>query len=284
MSNKIFYKILTVILLLCCIIPHPTYALKWEDDDTPISFKLELLPWDYVDKIIPNKTKFTIVDVETGLYFNVQRRAGNQHADVQPLTRKDTKIMKKIYSGEWSWKRRAIIVVVNDQMIAASMHGMPHGAGALQNGFPGHFCVHFYGSITHRLKNEDPSHKLMILKAAGKIDEYLNTVNPYELINIFTIAINQGDRQLLKMILSNSGYSKRFDEILKDITYLRVNILSTPSSEGINEMILVEIPVQINIYTKKQDRKKKRINFIIRRDSLTHRWLIDQELLYKYLK
>lgn len=257
MSNKIFYKILTVILILCCIIPHPAYALKWEDDDTPISFKIELLSWDYVDKIIPNKTKFTIIDVETGLYFNVQRRAGNQHADVQPLTRKDTKIMKKIYSGEWSWKRRAIIVLANDQMIAASMHGMPHGAGALQNGFPGHFCVHFYGSITHRLKNEDPSHKLMILKAAGKIDEYLNTVNPYELINIFTIAINQGDRQLLKMILSNSRYSKHFDEILKDITYLRVNILSTPSSEGINEMILVEIPVQINIYTKKQDRKKR---------------------------
>ncbi|MDQ7862438.1 hypothetical protein RCO48_19805 [Peribacillus frigoritolerans] len=49
--------------------------------------------------------------------------------------------------------------MINNQMIAASMHGMPHGAGALQNGFSGHFCVHFSGSITHRLKNEDLSHK-----------------------------------------------------------------------------------------------------------------------------
>ena len=43
-------------------------------------------------------------------------------------------------------KRRAIIVLIDEnQIIAASMYGrMPHGAGALQNGFPGHFCVHFF--------------------------------------------------------------------------------------------------------------------------------------------
>ena len=62
--------------------------------------------------------------------------------------------MKKIYNDQWSWKRRAIIVLVKDQMIATSMHGMPHGTGALQNDFPGHFCVYFFGSITHRLKNQ----------------------------------------------------------------------------------------------------------------------------------
>ena len=56
-------------------------------------------------------------------------------------------MMKKIYHNQWSWKRRAIIVLIDHQMIAASMHGMPHGAGALQNDFPGHFCVHFSGSI-----------------------------------------------------------------------------------------------------------------------------------------
>ncbi|MFX3624475.1 MAG: hypothetical protein ACE3JP_10620 [Ectobacillus sp.] len=280
----IFYKILTVVLVLGCIIPRPAYALKWEDPDTPISFKIEMLPWDYVNTIIPNKTKFTIIDVETGLQFQVQRRAGNRHADVQPLTREDTKIMKKIYNGRWSWKRRAIIVLVNDQMIAASMHGMPHGAGALPNGFPGHFCVHFYGSITHGLKNEDPAHKLMILKAAGKLDEYLYTVNPYELLNIFAVAINQGDRQLLKKTLSDPNDSKYFDEIVKDISSFEVNIVPPPLSKDINELILVEIPVQVTIYTRKHGRRKKKINFIARRDSLIHRWLIDKESLYQHLK
>ena len=52
--------------------------------------------------------------------------------------------MKEIY-GEWSWERRAIIVVVGGRRIAASMAGMPHGAGLIKdNDFPGHFCVHFW--------------------------------------------------------------------------------------------------------------------------------------------
>ncbi len=40
--------------------------------------------------------------------------------------------MKEIYGGKWSWKRRAIIVIHQDQWIAASMHGMPHGAGVME--------------------------------------------------------------------------------------------------------------------------------------------------------
>ena len=88
--------------------------------------------------------------------------------------------MKEIYGGKWSWKRRAIIVIHQDQWIAASMHGMPHGAGALENDFPGHFCIHFYGSKTHRTNSMDLSHKLMILKAAGKLQEYVNNADPFE--------------------------------------------------------------------------------------------------------
>lgn len=284
MSSRTFYKPLIFILILSFIIPLPTYAHKLEDSDTPISFKIEMLTWDEVNKIIPNRTKFSVIDVETGLYFNVQRRAGNQHADVQPLTKKDTKIMKRIYNGEWSWKRRAIIVLVNDQMIAASMHGMPHGAGALQNDFPGHFCIHFYGSTTHRTKSEDLSHKLMILKAAGKLNEYLNTVNPYELIKIFTAAINQGDQKLLKMTLANSGNPQKLDGIVRNITLLGVSIPTAPSSENIEGIVAIEIPVRMNIYTKENGQEKRRGTLIIRRDSLTHRWLIDRESLYKCLK
>lgn len=257
MNNKTCCQILIVIFTLASIGNHLTYAGEWEDEDTPISFKIEMLPWEEVNEILPNKTKFTIIDVETGLQFRVQRRAGNQHADVQPLTRDDTQIMKKIYNGKWSWKRRAVIVLVNDQMIAASMHGMPHGAGALQNGFPGHFCVHFFGSITHRLKNEDLSHKLMILKAAGKMDDYLNMVGPYELINIFTVAINQGDQKLLNLIILDSECPKCFDEFVKGNTYFGVSGLPAPSFKDTNGLLLVEIPAQVNIYTKRKVGKKR---------------------------
>ena len=109
---------------------------------SPISFDIQLLSWNVINERIPKYSKFTILDIETGNQFKVQRRAGSQHADVQPLTVKDTKIMKEIYEGKWSWRRRAILIMVNDQWFAASMHGMPHGAGALANNFPGIFvCI-----------------------------------------------------------------------------------------------------------------------------------------------
>ena len=220
MNGKTFYKVLLIVsCILTSIVDQAVYANEWEDEDSPINFKIEMLPWKKVNDILPNESKFVIIDVESGLAFKVQRRAGTQHADVQPLTKEDTQIMKKIYQNQWSWKRRAIIVLIEDQMIAASMHGMPHGAGALPNDFPGHFCVHFSGSITHRLKNEDLSHKLMILKAAGKVDKYIATVNPYELIKIFSIAINQGDSDILALTLSTSKQSNLDQTLVQDMTF-----------------------------------------------------------------
>ncbi|CAH0298281.1 hypothetical protein [Peribacillus simplex] len=284
MKNNKFYQVIIAIFILVLMVDHSVYAVKWEDEEGPISFKIEMLPWEIVNNIIPNKTIFTIIDIETGLSFKVQRRAGSHHADVQPLTKEDTQIMKKIYNNKWSWNRKAIIVLINNQMIAASMHGMPHGAGALQNGFSGHFCVHFSGSITHRLKNEDLSHKLMVLKAAGKLDDYIQTVSPYELIRIFTIAVNQGDQKLLTMTLSNPGHPNRVNKIVKDITYFGVDDPLRQPSEQLNGLFLVDVPVQVAIYKKREGKEKKVMHFMIRRESLTDRWFIDQDSLHEDLK
>lgn len=100
-----------------------------EAKKSPKKTPIQMTQWEEVNGILPRYSKFTVVDLETGLKFRVQRRAGSNHADVQPLTPKDTEIMKKIYNGKWSWKRRAIIVISEDGKIAASMHGMPHGGG-----------------------------------------------------------------------------------------------------------------------------------------------------------
>ncbi|MFB7641978.1 hypothetical protein [Peribacillus butanolivorans] len=284
MKNKKNYQVFIVTFLFVLMINHTVYAIEWEDEDVPISFKIEMLPWEIVNNIIPNKTNFTIIDIETGLSFKVQRRAGSHHADVQPLTKEDTQIMKKIYNNKWSWNRRAIIVLINNQMIAASMHGMPHGAGALQNGFSGHFCVHFSGSITHRLKNEDLSHKLMVLKAAGKLDDYIETVSPYELIRIFTISINQGNQKLLALTLSNPSHLNRVNKLVEDITYFGVVDPLRQPPEQLNGVFLVDVPVQVAIYKKREGKEKKVMHFMIRRDSLTDRWFIDQDSLYEDLK
>ncbi len=128
-----------------------------------------LLVWEEADKIFPKYATAKITDIYTGASFNVQRREGSNHVDAQPLTTEDTAIMKKIYGGQWSWERKGIIVEVRGSRIAASMNGMPHGSGKIDdNNFPGHFCIHFLGSTIHS-GGMDIQHHREILKAAGKL-------------------------------------------------------------------------------------------------------------------
>ena len=128
-----------------------------------------IMPWEEVKSYFAMYCRAEIIDFETGKSFMVQRRGGRYHADCQPLTRQDTAIMKEIF-GRWSWERRAAIVVVGGRRIAASMSGMPHGAGQIKdNDFDGHFCVHFWGSRVHTSGRVDPEHQRQVLKAAGKI-------------------------------------------------------------------------------------------------------------------
>lgn len=128
-----------------------------------------LLVWEEADKIFPMYATARITDIYTGASFYVQRREGSSHVDAQPLTAEDTEIMKQIYRGRWSWERKGIIVEVGGCRIAASMHGMPHGSGKIDdNNFPGHFCIHFLGSIIHG-GGMDIRHHREILKAAGKL-------------------------------------------------------------------------------------------------------------------
>jgi len=128
---------------------------------------VELLSWSEGDKLFPRKSTAKLYDVDTGLSFNIYRLGGTWHADVEPLTAEDTAIMKKIYGGSWSWSRRAVILIVGERKIAASMNGMPHGQQDIYgNNFDGQFCVHLLGSKIHKSGNVDPDHQAMVKKAA----------------------------------------------------------------------------------------------------------------------
>ncbi len=215
----------------------------------PISFQPELPSWEEVQEIIPIKSTFTVIDVDTGKKFSVQRRAGSGHADVQPLSKSDTEIMKDIYSGHWSWRRRAVLIQVNDRLIPASMHGMPHGAGAIQNGFPGHFCIHFSESKTHRSNKVDLSHHVMILKAAGKFDEYINGLQPDEFLEIFLIVIKNHDMDLLKkIIVTNQQTLENSIQSFQDIQGMQWTIKPCP----VNDLytLTVKQPVEMKILLK----------------------------------
>jgi hypothetical protein len=127
-----------VIILLAFIPLIYKYSTSFEKniqkkDIKKYQFYGEFLTWDDVNRLFPKFAYAKITDVDTHLTFNVQRRGGLYHADVQPLTAGDTAAMKKIYNGKWSWKRKAVIVQLdNGKKIAGSMHGMPHGQGELK--------------------------------------------------------------------------------------------------------------------------------------------------------
>jgi len=258
----------SIIILTITLFVNCSYVLA---KDESLGIPIQMLHWEEVDKILPKYSKFTVLDVETGEMFKVQRREGNRHADVQPLTSKDTKIMKEIYGGKWSWKRRAIIVIHRDQWIAASMHGMPHGAGSLENDFPGHFCIHFYGSYTHGTNSMDLSHNLMIYKAAGKLQEYVTSADPFELINAYVAGFKQQDPRILSTI---SLQQIEWKEHIQSIENMDLKRISTFPIEDLVNKISLQVPVEIELVSN-NERKNFKGDIYLFRFSPDDAWKID---------
>ena len=131
------------------------------------TYKTERLDWfNGGSNVIPRGAVITVKDVSTGKTFRVKRWAGANHLDGEPLTAKDTATMKEIYGGSWSWTRRAILVMYNGHVYAASMNGMPHGTTTISNNnFKGHFCIHFYNSRTHETNKVDSAHQSAVRRA-----------------------------------------------------------------------------------------------------------------------
>ncbi|MFC5713989.1 hypothetical protein ACFPU1_14590 [Thalassorhabdus alkalitolerans] len=232
----------------------------------------EMLFWPEVRILMPGKAHFQVTDLDTGLTFNVQKRAGKQHADVQPLTTSDTEIMKEIYEGKWSWKRRAVLVHLDGRMIAASMNGMPHGAGALSNGFPGHFCIHFAGSTTHRKNNMDPAHQFMVLKAAGKLEEYRNKMGPYEVVELFLTALHQDDLYLLR-VARPEYVTQNGKEILQEISKISIVSKHVEAEETmLTPVFALEVPVKLKYSAHGEGTRSDIFTFGLKKDILTNRW------------
>jgi hypothetical protein len=262
-------KTITILVILFLLYGQGIHAA------TNVSYKIKMLPWEEVNKVLPKYSKFTVLDIETGKKFKVQRRAGSHHADVQPLTPKDTKVMKKIYGGKWSWKRRAIIVISNEQWIAGSMHGMPHGAGALKNNFPGHFCIHFYGSTTHRTNAMDLSHKLMILKASGKLEEYLSKTSPYETVEAYIAGLKQQDANIIKLI---SLQKVKWKPIVGKIENVRITRMPLLPAEDLKEEISIEVPIEVDWFIKDRGRQHYKGEIRLFRFSTMDPWKVDSDL------
>ncbi|MEW9669164.1 hypothetical protein [Ammoniphilus sp. 3BR4] len=232
--------------------------------------------WQDAARLLPRKGYAEVIDVETGLRFTVQRRAGSQHADVQPISAEDTEIMKKIYNGKWSWKRRAILVRTEGKTLAASMHGMPHGGGAITwNNFPGHFCIHFKDSTTHRRDVPDPGHDLMISKASGTLHDRIVHGKPEELVSLFITAVNEQDESVIQLLLHQYEEQKVQQLLaeLDDVEGMRIDSLGQ-QTDG-TELLSKQVTAVVNLKRKLQKDQRKTMSFHVTRGSLLDRWKLE---------
>lgn len=154
--------------------------------------KIEVLDWwKEANRVFSIGTTAKVTDVRTGKTFNIVRTYGGNHADCETAALEDSKIMKEIWGGNWSWTRRPVIIEVDGRRLAASIAAMPHAGVDSQpankilssrsqgygrgynldkiknNGMNGVFDVHFLNSRTHGTNRVNAAHQNAIKEAAA---------------------------------------------------------------------------------------------------------------------
>lgn len=152
----------------------------------------EVLDWFSEGQyVFPMGSVGKLTDMKTGKSFMIKRTLGANHADSETLTTNDTRIMKEVFGGYWSWNRRSFILEYNGRRFAVSVSGMPHagidGATFMKsvsnrsgdygygpnydkiagNGMDGHFDLYFLNGLRHKDNLIDSQHQQSVLEAGG---------------------------------------------------------------------------------------------------------------------
>jgi len=111
---------------------------------------VELVDWSVATGIVPTGVNLNIVDVRTGITFQLRGFAKSGHLDVEPPTQADTDAIFRTRNSVWSWAARPVWVTVGDRTFAAALNGMPHDVSTIHtNGMNGHLCLHFNNTVTN---------------------------------------------------------------------------------------------------------------------------------------
>lgn len=246
------------------------------------------LAWDEAKKLFPRYSTAVLVDVETGKKFEVERRGGTYHADVQPVTNKDTQVLKELYSYGWSWKRRAVIAHIGMEVVAASINGMPHGSGKIKgNDFKGHFCVHFKDSKVHRSRKVDLAHQMMVYKAAGQPLEPFLKAGQTEVLDLVFTALNQDDPGLAALGI-NTGFEEdlwlvmeKLNHSLPHIELKRLSIKKTEDNKL--DMVTFDVVVKLN-YPGEKGIIERTGELAVIKNPQDGRWLMEGKDLKRLLE
>ena len=127
---------------------------------------VQLLHWyKEVKPSISSGQRATVYHPGSGKSFTIRFYSLGRHADSEPLTYDDTKIMNSAF-GAPSWNINIVYVKLpSGKWTLASMHNRPHLSGAINNnGFGGHLCVHFFRDMDEAQRN-DPNYGVSNQKA-----------------------------------------------------------------------------------------------------------------------
>ena len=122
-----------------------------------------------IQQLLPRGANFKIYDVKTGKVWWAHRWAGGSHADIETLTKKDSKTLCEIYGvsnlqqivDKNLWQRRPCLVTIGTRTFACSLDGMQHnpdGDTIGNNGMDGQICLHFTNSKGHASGEVSDSH------------------------------------------------------------------------------------------------------------------------------
>jgi hypothetical protein len=255
----------------------------WERNQDSKGSRLygEALSWEEAKTLFPVYVSAYLTDVDTGKRFQVQRRGGTYHADVQPLTAEDTRVLRGIYGDRWSWQRRAVVLEAGFRRIAASINGMPHGAGKIRgNDFPGHFCVHFLNSRTHASGKVDTAHQMMVWKAAGQPEKPFLQAGPEQAVWLVFTAFDQDDAGIASLGLDDSeaSYWLVGQKMLGRLPRMAIDKLSLLEKEAGADCKVYRL--QLSLYYPGESGKRTRSGEIaVARNGLAGRWLLKSDSL-----
>ncbi|MBE5815064.1 MAG: hypothetical protein E7320_07675 [Clostridiales bacterium] len=136
----------------------------------PSTGSVKLLHWfREIKPTVRSGQTVKVFDPATNLQWTLRFYSLGRHADSEPLTETDTKIMFKAFGYKNTWTPKPVYVQLpSGTWVLATMHNVPHLSGSIQNnGFNGHLCVHFLRDMDECSKN-DPDYGVQNQKAIRK--------------------------------------------------------------------------------------------------------------------
>ena len=192
---KPFYCFIFLITmaLVTSILPYPVlsnYTNITENNATQINdfYESELiqkfnqspqlvqLNFDEVSPLLDGE--FEVFDMQSGLSFFAIRTGGKNHADVEPLSIEDVKILNEICEEKPNQTRRPALVKLSENAyIPASFCAYPHGYCVHNKILNGHICLHFKNSLTDSTEKEDSQHQKCVSYATKNGQNFIDSLD-----------------------------------------------------------------------------------------------------------